>query len=181
MGLGGWIHAGVTAPFVFERDPAQGTYGLGFRMQGPKKFSRWPPLPAALPNPIGLDGILQSLSPPYVTSMNEAVDQVYEEKFGPDGVYGDKAVFEKPYRTGHDASAFMHEAERPSKATIQYIKDICNYIYDTYGRFPAHVNAFHVPGVWLQVSHLEIEYYEKFFQPSIFHRQARHHAMWGQH
>lgn len=181
MGLGGWIHAAPSAPFVFDRNPAQGTYGLGFRMQGPKKFRRWPPLPAALPNPIGLDGVLEALTPPYVANMSEAVDRVLEEKFGPDGVYGDKKIFEQPYRTGSDAAAFMREAERPSVKTIQYAKDICNYLYDTYGRFPAHVNAFHVPGVWLQVSHLEIEYYEKFFQPDAYRRQARHYAMWGEH
>jgi hypothetical protein len=109
------------------------------------------------------------------------VDQVYEEKFGPNGVYGDQSVFEKPYLSGNDAAAFMRDAERPSKDAIQYVKDICNYIYDTYGRFPAHVNAFHVPGVWLQVSHLELEYYEKFFQPNIYQRQAKHHSVWGQH
>jgi hypothetical protein len=55
-------------------------------MQQPKKWRRWPPLPAPLPNPVGLDGILEALCPPYITSMNEAVDRVYEEKFGPDGV-----------------------------------------------------------------------------------------------
>jgi len=181
MGLGGWIHAAVGAPFVFDRDPSKGTYGLGFRMQQPKKFRRWPPLPAALPNPVGLDGVLQSLSPPYVKSMDEAVEMVLEEKYGPEGVYGDKVVFDKPYRSENDAVAFMREAERPSKPTIQYVKDICNYIFDTYGRFPAHVNAFHVPGVWLQVSHLEIEYYEKFFQPHLYHRQARHYSVWGRH
>ncbi|MGB9457091.1 MAG: hypothetical protein WCB12_13675 [Bryobacteraceae bacterium] len=181
MGLGGWIHAAVSAPYVFERDPSKGSYGLGFRMQQPKKWNRWPPLPAPLPNPVGLDGILEALCPPYISSMNDAVDQVYEEKFGPNGVYGDKVVFEKPYRRSDDAADFMRNAERPSKETIQYIKDICNYIYDTYGRFPAHVNSFHVPGVWLQVSHLELEYYEKYFQPNLYHRQARHHAVWGRH
>jgi hypothetical protein len=181
MGLGGWIHAGVGAPYVFERDPSKGTYGLGFRMQQPKTWRRWPPLPAPLPNPVGLDGILEGLCPPYISSMNDAVDRVYEDKYGADGVYGDQAVFEKPYRRADDAAYFMRNAERPSKETVQYIKDICNYIYDTYGRFPAHVNSFHVPGVWLQVSHLEIEYYEKFIQPDIYHRQAKHHAVWGKH
>jgi hypothetical protein len=75
----------------------------------------------------------------------------------------------------------MRNAARPPKETVQYVKDICNYIYDTYGRFPAHVNAFHVPGVWLQVSHLEIEYYEKFFHESLYHRQAEHRRVWGPH
>ena len=52
------------------------------------------------------------------------------------------------------------------------------YIYDTYGRFPAHVNAFHVPGVWMQFSHLELEYYEKNFDPALYARQAEHESIW---
>ena len=61
MGLGGWIHASVVAPYVFERDPANGKFGLEFRMQQPKKWHRWPPLPTTQPNPIGIDGVLGSL------------------------------------------------------------------------------------------------------------------------
>ena len=49
----------------------------------------------------------------------------------------------------------------------------------TYGRFPAHSNAFHLPGVWLQFSHLELEFYDKYFEADLYHRQAKHHEMWG--
>ena len=37
---------------------------------------------------------------------------------------------------------------------------------ETYGRFPAHTDAFHLPGIWVQFSHLEIEYYEQFANPA---------------
>ena len=182
MGLGGWIHAAVGAPYVFDRDPANGKLGLGFRMEDPKKkWGRWPPLPAPLPNPVGIDGVLEGLCPPYVKSMNDAVDQVYEDKFGARGCYGDEQVFNTPYRSSGSGDAFLRTAERPTKETIQYVKDVCNYIYDTYGRFPAHVNSFHVPGVWLQVSHLELEYYDKFFDRSLYHWQAKHGDIWGSH
>ena len=43
-------------------------------------------------------------------------------------------------------------------------RDICNYIYDTHGRFPAHGDAIHVPGVWMQVHHVDIEYYDRYFR-----------------
>ncbi len=56
-----------------------------------------------------------------------------------------------------------------------------NYIYDTYGRFPAHVDSFYTPDVWVQFSHLEIEYYERFYDPKLFSRQAQHSALWGEH
>ena len=36
---------------------------------------------------------------------------------------------------------------------------------ETYGRFPAHTDAFYLPGTWVQFSHLEIEYYERFGNP----------------
>lgn len=63
-------------------------------------------------------------SPPYVQSMNDAVDQV---------AAGDQ---------------FVRTAARHGKETVQNVKDVCHYIYDTDGRFPSCVNAFQLPGVW---------------------------------
>jgi hypothetical protein len=179
MGLGAWLHASVDSPYIFERDPAKGKFGLEFRMQKAKKGRNWPPLPAALDNPIGIDGVLESLTPPYVKSMDEAVDIVLEEKYGPEGTYGDAEIFSKSYRKGEYGEAFLKMAgRRPTAEAVKYTKEICNYMYDTYGRFPAHANAFHLPGVWLQFSHLELEFYEKYFDPKLYARQARHHEIW---
>ena len=180
MGLGGWIHASVASPYVFERDPSKGTFGLAFRMEQPKNWRRWPPLPAPLPNPVGLDGVLEGLCPPYVKSMDEAVDAVVKEKYGPDGAYGDQLVFARAYREKAYAQDFLKNAGRATPEAIDYAKEICNYVYDTYGRFPAHVNAFHVPGVWIQFSHLELEYYRKYFEPGLYRRQAEHGEIWGE-
>jgi len=180
MGLGGWIHAAVGAPYVYERDPAQGKFGIEFRMQQPKKWRRWPPLPTPIENPIGIDGVLESLTPPYVASMDEAVDRVLEEKYGPAGTYGDQAIFDRSYRSAGYGDAFLKmAAQRPKPEVVAYAKEICNYIYDTYGRFQAHVNAFHLPGIWLQFSHLELEFYDKYFDADLYRRQATHGEMWG--
>jgi hypothetical protein len=183
MGLGAWVHASIFPPYIFERDAAQGHLGLGFRMHTPTKewHHEWPPLPAPLPNPVGIDGVLQGLCPPYVTSMNDAVDQVLEEKYGSNGGYSDPAVFGKAFRNQADAATFLQNAERYPKKGVEYVKVVCNYILDTYGRFPAHVDAFHLPGVWLQMSHLELEYYEKMYDPELYRRQAGHDAIWGDH
>jgi hypothetical protein len=182
MGLGAWIHAAVGAPYVFERDPAKGKFGIEFRMQQPKKWRRWPPLPTTQPNPIGIDGLLESLTPPYVKSMDEAVDRVLEEKYGPTGTYGDRSVFDRAYQRSDFGDAYLKmAAKRPSNEAVAYTKEICHYIYDTYGRFPAHTNAFHLPGVWLQFSHLEMEFYDKYFNRDLYRRQAAHHEMWGDH
>ena len=181
MGLGGWIHPSVFAPYVLQRDPAKQWFGLGFRMQVPDKpWVRWPPVPATQPNPVGIDGVLEGLCPPYVGSMNEAVDVVVAEKYGPKGMYGDAAGFALPYKNAADAQEYLRLEAPFSAQAIEYTKEICTYLFDTYGRFPAHVDAFYVPGIWLQVSHLELEYYARFFKSALVERQAAHGKTWGE-
>ncbi len=179
MGLGGWIHGAVFNPYIFQVDPAKGMHGIPFRFVEPKKLSPMAPVPASQPNPVGIDGILEGLVPPYVGSMNEAVDRVLEAKYGAGGgAYGDEDVFSRPYRNRDDARAYVKTGTKFGARHVEYIKDVCNYIYDTYGRFPAHVDAFYTPGMWLQVSHLELEYYDRFFDPAQYTRQAAHDALW---
>lgn len=181
MGLGGWIHSSVFAPWILQRDPAKGEFGLGFRMQDPdKRWPRWPPLPATQPNPVGIDGVLEGLCPPYVSSMNQAVDTVIAEKYGPQGMYTDAQTFASAYKTQALADEYLRHQVPFSAKAIEYTKEICTYVFETYGRFPAHVDAFYVPGIWLQFSHLELEYYEKFYQPSLFRQQSAHGQTWGE-
>jgi len=182
MGLGGWVHASVAPPYILERDPSKQLLGLGFRMEPGKSWpdTGWPPVPASQPNPVGIDGVLQGLCPPYVASMNDAVDQLLDEKYGAAGVYGDVNVFKRPYLSQNIAQDYLQNASHYSDQAVAYAKQICSYIFDTYGRFPAHCDAFHVPGVWLQLSHLELEYYEKYYNANQFSRQSQHAAMWGE-
>jgi hypothetical protein len=181
MGLGGWVHASVAPPYVLQRDESKGWLGLGFRMETPAKtWDTWPPVPSTQPNPVGIDGTLQGLCPPYVANMADAVDQVLADKYGNAGMYSDLDLFSKSYNSRGVAEEYLKNASHYSDKAVQYTKDICTYIYDTYGRFPAHVNAFHVPGVWLQFSHLETEYYEKYYAPELFTRQAQHRQMWDE-
>ncbi|HVG23151.1 MAG TPA: hypothetical protein VND45_03265 [Thermoanaerobaculia bacterium] len=178
LGLGGWIHGSVFPPYIYMDKPEKGWHGLGFRFQEPKKLRRFPPVPGSQPNPIGIDGILEGLTPPYVKSMDEAVDKVVDEKYGPSGNYGDVKVFSRAYNSVEHAEAYLKNARHFSKDAIAYTKDICNYLYDTYGRFPAHVDAYYSPGMWLQFSHLELEYYDRFYDPAQFARQHAR-AEWG--
>jgi hypothetical protein len=182
MGLGGWIHSSVFPPWVLQRDAQKGWHGLGFRFEDPHKEwgQRWPPLPSTQPNPVGIDGVLEGLCPPYVKSMNQAVDIFIEEKYGPKGMYGDAATFAAPYKDPKNAEEYLRHQVPFSKLAIEYCKEVCTYIWDKYGRFPAHVDAFHVPGIWLQFSHLEIEYYEKYYKPELFRHQAGHAKTWNE-
>lgn len=178
LGVGGWIHGSVFPPYIYQSDPSKNWYGLGFRMQEPKKLKPTPPVPASQPNPVGIDGILEGLCPPYVKSMDDAVDRVVESKYGARGNYGDQSVFSLPYRNPRNAEEYVREGMQYTPDAIAYGKDICNYVYDTYGRFPAHVDTFYTPGMWLQFSHLEMEYYDKFFDPRQYTRQAKHDELW---
>jgi len=167
---------------VLHRDPAKNWFGLPFRFLEPGKDwgLNWPALPATQPNPVGIDGILQGLCPPYVNSMNEAVDIFIAEKYGPQGMYGDAATFAEPYKKASSAKEYLSHQVPFSPQAIEYCKEICTYVFEKYGRFPAHVDAFYVPGIWLQVSHLELEYYQKFFKPGLFKHQAAHAKTWGE-
>ena len=181
--LGGWVHGAPMIPYIWQRDEAAGVLGLGFREHGGvdpgERWRRWPPVPGSQPNYVGIDGVLEGLCPPYVTDMDEAVDRVLEEKFGAGGVYADLDVFGQAYRDRAEAETYVRAAAHPSHETITYVKEICRYIVETYGRFPAHSDAFHLPGIWVQFSHLEIEYYERFAAPGHATRQAEGRSLWG--
>jgi hypothetical protein len=181
MGLGVWGHASVWVQHILQRTPEKGWYGIGFRHVAPKHPVATAPVPASQHNPVGIDGILEGLCPPYVKSMDEAVDVVLAEKYGADGIFADPAQLARAYRRAEDAETFLRLAQRHPPQAVQYVKDICNYIYDTYGRFPAHVDAFHSPGFWVQFHHLELEYYERFFAPDLWRDQATHDSLWHDH
>ena len=82
-----------------------------------------------------------------------------EEKYS--AAYGSPELFGQAYRDTDSAASYLKHAERHPKEAVEYTKEICRYLVDTYGRFPAHTDAFYLPGTWVQFSHLDIEYYEK--------------------
>ena len=177
-------HGAPMIPHVWKRDAATGHLGLGFREHlakpAPARWKRWPPVPASQPNYVGIDGVLEGLCPPYVTDMDAAVDQVLEEKFGEGGTYADAEVFGQVYRdtaTRRDVHAGRRAPAAPE--AVEYTKEICRYLVETYGRFPAHTDAFHLPGIWVQFSHLELEYYERFGNPAHARRQAEGKEIWN--
>jgi hypothetical protein len=180
--LGGWIHGAPMIPYVWRRDEAKGHLGLGFREHlakpAPSRWKRWPPVPASQPNFVGIDGVLEGLCPPYVTDMDAAVDKVIEEKYGSGGAYADAEVFGQAYRDRSGAESYLKHAEHHPKQAIEYTKEICRYLVDTYGRFPAHTDAFYLPGTWVQFSHLDIEYYERFSAPGHARRAAEGREIW---
>lgn len=180
MGLGGWIHAAIGPPYLLGHPYfAKETKGLAFRHVIPLSFFllellRWGSiLPILRANPVGLDGVIEAMCPPYYKDMNTAVDAVIAEKRR---LYGDQAFFDKTFKTQGDR--FRSEVPFYKPEVIECTKDICNYIYNTHGRFPAHVDAIYVPGVWIQAHHLDLAYYDQLFGDGYTETQARHQERW---
>jgi hypothetical protein len=180
MGLGGWIHAAIGPPYLLGHPYfAKETKGLAFRHEIPRsslllEFPRWGSFLRILrANPVGIDGVFQAMCPPYYKDMSAAVDAVIAEKRQ---LYGDRALFDKTFKTQGDV--FCKEVPFYDPRVIECAKDICNYIYRTHGRFPAHVDAMYVPGVWLQAHHLDLEYYDQLYREGYTETQAHHQERW---
>lgn len=185
LGLGGWVHAAFAGPYLLGAPDSVPKYGkgLGFRYDKPKfTLGRLlkkaiTPLPAWQPNPVGLDGLLQGLCPPYYRNMSDAVDALLEHKYGKGGLYKDPKYFDQVFKPGL-TERYLEEVPHFSDDVVACCKDICNYIYDTYGRFPAHVDAMYVPGVWVQAHHLDLKYYDTFYSKGYSGTQADHQNNW---
>jgi hypothetical protein len=90
-----------------------------------------------LPNPIGLDGVLQACCPPYYPTMDAAVDAVLgpiSRENSPTGPVP-FVISQAEHRAGTVA---------PSDEGIACTKAICNCVLDTYGRFPGGIDAMHL-------------------------------------
>ena len=157
LGVGGWMHCGFLSRDVFK--------ALGFRMVIPNDQ----PL---LENPIGLDGVFQGYCPPYFPSMDAAVDALLTPLT--------RETFSPPQSVPYLMSDAEHRAGTVeiSDEGIACTKAICNYIYETYGRFPGSLDAMHL--MWLmQVHHLDTDYYDRFFRVGAYGpTHAAHLATW---
>ncbi|MBE3586009.1 MAG: hypothetical protein IMW94_07610 [Thermoanaerobacter sp.] len=162
LGLGGWTFTGFVARFLLGGVPPY--KGLGFRFITPKKGLTDPPQSI----PVGIDGLYQAYCPPYYKNMDEAVDAFLEHKNLCSGV----AVC---YRAPDDVRAEMRKV---APERVEVVKSVCNYIYETYGRFPAFVDPMY-SRLTAQAHHLELEFYDKYYPPGSYtdlHRQ--HFTLW---
>jgi hypothetical protein len=57
-------------------------------------------------------------------------------------------------------------------------KAICNYVYETYGRFPGGTDAMHL--MWfIQAHHIDTDFYDRFYAPGTYGpTHASHMATW---
>ena len=153
LGLGGWKHCGYLSLEILEC--------MGFHIA----MSR-----GTLPqNPIGLDGVFEASCPPYHTSMDAAVEAVLI----PRRDTSPKPVPHKMPEAEHRADAIRYSDEG-----LACTKAICNYIYNTYERFPGGTDAMHLMWVF-QAHHIDTDYYDRFFGKGAYGpTHAAHMATW---
>ena len=160
LGVGGWMHCGFLSQEVLEV--------LGFRTVTPE-------VAPALPNPVGLEGVFEGYCPPFFPDMDSAVDAAVS-RIRPPSVEAPRQQGPTPYvMSDADYRASLLEL---SDEGVACTKAICNYIYDTYGKFPGTVDTMHL--MWfMQVHHLDLEFYDRFFKAEAYgHRHVAHMASW---
>ncbi len=194
MGLGAWIHATIAPPILLGDPRYKEDYGpmLGFEFEippwrcRPLDLFRWGiilPRHAHLrTQPVALkhagEYLIKAACPPNnYASMAEAVDAVVNLKFGPRGIYRDTSTFHQIYKDNF-GDIYLRDSPDYSKDVIECARAVCEYIYKAHGRFPAHVDAIHVPGVWLQVHHVDDRYYDTYFRSGVTSVHRVHDDLW---
>lgn len=147
MGLNGHPWSGFVAMVLMGGTPF--ARGLGFRFVTGKD---------KMPTPVGIDKVIESGVPPYVKNMDETIDSYLNDKFGPKGLFdaGYEGVI--PFKDRKIPS----QARRPSEESIKVVRAYMNYVYDTYGRFPAFVDAVAIPCAYT-ATHADFDFYKKYY------------------
>lgn len=165
MGLGGLYFNGLNRWSVLGAFRDSGVEGLGFRFV---HDARWP-----VPNPVGLDGHIEGLCPPYVTDMREAVQVFVERKFGPEGAYdpGAAGAWASPEVVKGGVTPYSEEF-------VDCLGEAAQYVYDTYGRFPNTFSTMVLTG-YVQAVHLDTGFYDAHYRPGAYLRtHAEHMDRW---
>jgi hypothetical protein len=151
LGLGGWTFTGYLSRFVMGGGDVP---GLGFRFAEASDGT---------PYPVGMDGVYEAFTPPYYPDMHTAVDAFMELKWSA----FDEDV-PKPYL---EPDRVIQAVPRPHPDTVELVKDYCQYVYDTYGRFPAYIDPMY-QRLTCQAQHVDPDFYERYYPPG---------ALTGQH
>ena len=161
MGLGGWMFDGIDRHTVLGASGDQNVPGLGFRYD---KDERW-----SIPNPTGLQGVFEGYCPPHYHDMREATDALAKRKFGEGGVYNPNTPGAWSDSPKVRASTNPYTEEFKECVALQ-----AQYIYDTYGKFPATVPSIFLL-TYLQAQHLDLEFYDHYFKAGAYLTTHKEH------
>jgi hypothetical protein len=161
MGLGGWMFNGVDAFSVLGASGNPDVEGLKFRYDTDPK---WP-----YPNPTGLSGVMEGYCPPHHPSMRAAVDALCERKFDEGGPFHPETP--GPWKDSRKvrSSATVHDERFRQCVALQ-----AQYVLDTFGKFPGTVPSMFLI-TYLQAHHLDLEFYDRFYEPGAYLRTHREH------
>ena len=165
LGLGGWPFGGFLGVMVLGGTPV--CRGLGFRFETAEHG-----LGKGHPYPIGKDGVFETHHPYYFNgSMDDVVDDVIEKKWGAEGIFNADNANRAPYKKPGQMEQAIPKTD---PAIIQCTKDILNYIWKRWGRFPATVDAC-VLTVLVQAHHLECDFYDAYYKDGAYTERHRQH------
>ncbi len=162
----GWFQS---LGFTMEKMRASRYIGAGWLPRLAMQFLKRDPI---IPYPAGLERggevLLKPFCPPYFQSMAEAVRAVVELKFGARGLFRGASpggAWANPLEVTANIPA---AAEAAIAATTAY----CDYVWNRYGRFPAHLPPYRTV-LGFQACHLDAEFYDKFYQPGALTEKHR--------
>ncbi len=165
MGLGGWMFNGIDPFAMLGASGEPDVPGLGFRYDTNED---WP-----YPNPTGLEGVMEGFCPPHYQNLRAAVDSLCDRKFGLGGPF--HAETPGPWKNSAQvrSAAQVHSEEFKKCVALQ-----AQYVFDTFGKFPGTVPSIFLI-TYLQAHHLDLEFYDKFYQPGAYlPTHTTHMARW---
>jgi len=166
IGLGGGIHSVGSGRHLLGWEP-QIFPGLGFHF-APSSIT------GVRSNPVGIPGIWEGPCPPFASSMGKAVNGLMTSKFGEGGPYSCSGG--KPWTESVGTAPIRPHRQEAVDATIAF----CAYMMETYGRFPAHVDAFKTV-IAFQAHHVDQHFYDRFYPQQGLSATHRDHAnQWHQ-
>ena len=161
LGLGGWTFTGHLPKFVMGGGDVE---GLGFRFETAKDGSTFA---------VGRDGYLEAFTPPYYADMHEAVDAFMAMKWA-----ALEPEVPKPFRDQPTNESFTGAIPRPHPDTVECVKAYCQYVWDTYGRFPLTIDPM-FQRLTTQAQHIDCGFYDKYYPPGAYTEQhAEHMRLW---
>jgi hypothetical protein len=114
--------------------------------------------------------LLTPYCPPYYASMEAAVREVVERKFGPQGIFRGAVAHSAWLDPARVAAAALDHSEAAIQATVAY----CEYVQARYGRFPAYAPPLRTV-LGFQVNHIDINFHDQYYRPEALAEAQRHH------
>ena len=131
-----------------------------------------------IPFPLRLDAngetLLKGHCPPNFPTMRQAVMDVVDVKFGPEGIFRGRVTGSAWRQPTAIADALPGLSSEAVEATVAY----CEYVYKSYKRFPGFVAPFRTV-LGFQAAHLDLEFFDRFYGPEALSDTHRQHlATW---